>query len=149
MILSEKLLDEGRSFSPLCSASLAPTTFYQYEMHTREFISFLKIYKPTASSFVELDKWLCEFGTYLYDLNQRPGCLQHFRNALLVLIFFLPELKTQLGRSRQLENGWDRIVPSKSPEPLSLSTVNAYAHGLPHRVDSVNRLPLTLISMDS
>lgn len=72
-----------------------------------------------------MDKSLCEFGTYLYDLNARRGCLQQFRSSLLGLILILPELKTHLGRSRQLKKGCDCIVPERCPRPLPLSTVNA------------------------
>lgn len=70
------------------------------------------MHNPTATSFVELDISLADFGTYLYDLNPRLVSLQHFRSALFGTIFFLPELKSHLGRSRQLEKGWDRSVPS-------------------------------------
>lgn len=82
------------------------------------------MHNPTATSFVERDISLADFGTYLYDLNRRRGSLQHFRSALFGTIFFLPELKVHLGRSRQLEKGWDRSVPSTSPPPLQLITIN-------------------------
>lgn len=52
------------------------------------------------------------------------GSLQQFRNTLFGIIILLPELKLFIGRSRQLEKGWDKSVPSHSPPPVSLTTVN-------------------------
>lgn len=62
MLLCEKLVDEVRSVSPLRRAALAPSTFEEYRLRTREFISFLEVCNRTNSSFVELYKALCELG---------------------------------------------------------------------------------------
>lgn len=125
MSLAIRIVDEIYNIAPLRMSALSPRTFRDYSIGTRDFVSFLKIDNPNASSVVDLDKSLCPFGVYLYDLNLRRGCLQHFRYALFGTIFFLPELKLHLGRSRQLEKGWDRTVPASSPPPLPLTTVNA------------------------
>lgn len=105
MRLASRIKDEVLSVSPLRRASLSPSTFKEYALRTSEFVAFLNIEKPSTASFEEVDKSLCEFGVYLYDLNPRLGSLQHFHNALFGTIFFLPELKSHLCRSRQLEKG--------------------------------------------
>lgn len=88
MDLASRILDELQSIAPLRCISLSSNT---YSKRTREFVDFLRIDKPDTTSLHDLDQSLCNFGTYLYDLNPRHGCLQHYQNALFVLMFFLPK----------------------------------------------------------
>lgn len=115
MRLTDRILEEVQNIAPLRRAALSPSIFKEYELRTLEIVAFLKVDNPLAITFAQLDKSLCEFGIYLYDLNTRRDCLQHFRKTLFGTFFFLPELKPHLGRARQLERGWDRSMPSKAP----------------------------------
>lgn len=125
MRLKDSIINEVNSIAPLRRAALSPSTFQYYELRTLEFVCFLEIDNPIPTTFVESDKSMCAFGIYLYDLNTRRGCLQHFRITIFGTIFFLTEFKPHLGHSRQLELGWNLSVPSRSPSLIPLKTVEA------------------------
>lgn len=103
------------SVSPLRRASLAPTTFKDYINNVRRFLRYVQNFELPTSTEIDLDRALADYGLVLYDDNPKRGQLQTFRYALFGIIFLLPELKQCLGRARQLERGWDKTVPSRSP----------------------------------
>lgn len=123
--LAESLVHELHNSSPLRRSSVPLTTFRDYSANVKSLLTYISALQLPSNTPLELDKAVSRYGVYLYDLNPRRGSLQSYRCTLFGIIFFMPELKSFLGRSRQPEKGWDKIVRSKSPSPLSLTTVNA------------------------
>lgn len=125
MALRSVLLTELRTISPLRRASIASSTFRDYARQVWNLTVYVAALGFPTDTLHQLDVAVSAYGVHLYDDNPRRGNLQKFRYTLFGVIFFLPELKPLLNRARQTEKGWDKTVPSASPPPVSVTTVNA------------------------
>lgn len=111
MSLRNALALELRSVSPLRQASVAPMTFRDYSENVRNLLTYVSALQLPTNTPADLDKAVSSYGIYLYDLKPKRGSLQKYRCTIYGIIFFLPELKALLGRSKQTEKGWDKTVP--------------------------------------
>lgn len=125
MCLKDDLVLELRTISRLRRASIAPSTFRAYSEEVRSLVAYISALSLSTDTPRQVDTAVSAYGVYLYDLNPRRSNLQKFRYSLFEIIFLVPELKLLLNISRQIEKGWDKTAPSKSPPPLSVTTVNA------------------------
>lgn len=77
-------------------------------------------------------------------LTTKHGRPKQFRYTVFGVIFLMTEPKILLGRSCQLEKGWDKTVLYKSPPPLSFTTDNALYSWLTSKGDFRSLLAINL-----
>lgn len=135
-------------FLPFAVASLAPTTFHEYELRTREVISFLKVYNPTALFFVELENRF--FSSVLTCTNLTPDVDAYsiFKTLCSDSFYSSLSLERRLVDPPNLRRVRIASFLQRLPRHFLYLKSMPSDHGLTYRVYYVNRLPLTLVSMN-
>ena len=107
----------------LRSNALAEKTWTSYRKETAMFLDWLGTCDPQPSCAESLDLFVVRYCEIRYDDDPRRGCRQSCVNSMCGLEFICAELSGSLRHTRQALRGWSRLVPARSPPPLSADLV--------------------------
>lgn len=113
---------------PLLAMRVTPETANKYRLGVVRFYNYLAAAGTTFSDYDELDDNLCDFIHYLWcEDPYNTGQLQRAGHAIFGIELFHPRAKGQLLASRAAFHGWQNMLPSHSPPPISHDIVLAMA----------------------
>lgn len=113
-------LEEFHNPPALTRASLAPSSFRQYQTAVRSFLTSTHPTPDTLASFStsDIDRILCDY-IHLHFAQSRGlqgrGALEHLRCGLA---FFMPRLTRKLNGAKCLLLGWRRHLPPSPAPPI-------------------------------
>lgn len=105
--------------------ALAAKSWESYQSCTLSFLCWLDTCRPQPSCHVSLDLFVVRYCEIQHDDDPRRGSRQHCVNVQSGLEFVCAELKGLLQHARQALRSWGRLVPPRSPPPLSYDILMA------------------------
>ena len=104
--------------------AVAPQKFLVYLASVLRFAAFCRERDLRAGSADEVDAALHSFLVWTYQDDPSRGAKTRMVHAVFGYEFLVPAHCKQMVGCQLALRGWDRLVPHKSPPPLSFSILN-------------------------
>lgn len=125
--VADQVAEALTTISPLRASAVAPATLHVYRAAVLRFASFCKDRDLCGLTSDDFDRAMEAFILSTYQDDPSRGAKSRMACSVMGAELFLPQHRKKLVGSRLALKGWDRLVPRKSPPPISFSILNGIA----------------------